>query len=202
MRRVGREHRLARVGAGLSLRTVGAATGASHQQLMRLEHGDLDRVSVAELGAWCAVVGLDLVLRVYPAGDPIRDRAQLALLERLRARLHPTVRWQTEVPLRIDGDRRAWDAEIRGRDPQPWRARIEAETGIPDGQSLLRRLNLKARDDPDGHVILLVSDTRANRIALQAIRAGMRDTFPLDGRAVLTSLGQGRDPAGSGIAVL
>src|SRR5437879_7161721 len=86
MRRLGVDHLLVRVGSGLSLRDVGEASGASHQQLLRFERGILDRVSIAELGAWCAVVGLDLVVRAYPAGDPIRDRAQLALLERLRLR--------------------------------------------------------------------------------------------------------------------
>jgi transcriptional regulator with XRE-family HTH domain len=202
MRRVGQEHRLARVGGGLSLRDAAAASGATHQQLLRFEHGDLVRVSIPELGAWCSVVGLDLVLRTYPAGDPIRDRAHLALLERLRSRLHATLRWRTEVPLGIEGDLRAWDAEIRGREPAPWRARVEAETGIPDGQALERRLNLKAHDDPDGHVILLVSDTRSNRTALRAIRNGMRDAYPLDSRAILAALRDGRDPGASGIVIL
>jgi transcriptional regulator with XRE-family HTH domain len=202
MRRIGQEHRLARVGGGLSLRDVAAASGAPHQQLLRFEHGDLERVSIPELGAWCSVVGLDLVLRVFLAGDPIRDRAQLALLERLRERLHPSLRWRTEVPLGIEGDLRAWDAEIRGSDPSPWRARVEAETAIPDGQALERRLNLKARDDPAGHMILLLSDTRSNRTALRSIRDGMRDALPLDGRAVLAAFRNGRDPGGSGIVIL
>jgi transcriptional regulator with XRE-family HTH domain len=202
MRRIGQEHRLARVGGGLSLRDVAAASGAPHQQLLRFEHGDLERVSIPELGAWCSVVGLDLVLRVFLAGDPIRDRAQLALLERLRERLHPSIRWRTEVPLGIEGDLRAWDAEIRGSDPSPWRARVEAETAIPDGQALERRLNLKARDDPAGHMILLLSDTRSNRTALRSIRDGMRDALPLDGRAVLAAFRTGRDPGGSGIVIL
>jgi transcriptional regulator with XRE-family HTH domain len=202
LNRVGQDHRLARVGGGLSLRDAGAASGTSHQQLLRFERGKLDRVSISELGAWCAVVGLDLAIRAYPAGDVIRDRAQLVLLERLRSRLHTSLRWRTEVPLGIQGDLRAWDAEIRGRDPSPWRARVEAETGIPDVQALERRLNLKTRDDPNGHVLLLISDTRANRTALRAMREGMRDRFPLDSRAILAALGSGRDPGAGGIVIL
>jgi hypothetical protein len=147
-------------------------------------------------------VGLELALRAFPAGDPIRDRAQLALLERLRVRVHPTFRWRTEVPLGIEGDLRAWDAEIGCVKPPPWRARVEAETAIPDGQALARRLNLKAHDDPTGHVILLVSDTRANRAALRGIREGMRDQLPLDSRAILAALRDGRDPGQNGIVVL
>jgi hypothetical protein len=169
---------------------------------MRFEHGELDRVSLGDVGAWCAVVGLDLSIRTYPAGDPIRDRAQLALLERLRARLHPSLRWRTEVPLPIEGDLRAWDAEIRGRDPRPWRTRVEAETRIADSQALERKLALRLRDDPDGHVILLVADTRANRRALAILSSSLRDIFPLDTRHILAALGAGREPPGSGIAIM
>jgi transcriptional regulator with XRE-family HTH domain len=190
------------VGAGISLRDVAAASSSSHSQIWRFEHGHLGRVLLEDLGAWCAVVGLDLALRAYPAGDPIRDRAQLALLERLRARIHAELRWRTEVPLPGDGDLRAWDAEIRGRDPRPWRARVEAETNVTDGQALERRLTLKDRDDPDGHLILLLSDTRANRAAIRVLRDGLRELLPLGTREIMTALGAGRDPEGSGVVIL
>jgi transcriptional regulator with XRE-family HTH domain len=193
---------MARVGAGLSLRDVAAASGASHQQLARFERGDLDRVSIAELGAWCAVVGLDLGIRAYPAGDPIRDRAQLALLERFRARLHPSLRWRTEVPLAIERDLRAWDAEVSGGARERWRIRVEAETNVADGQALQRRLQLKIRDDPVGHVVLLVSETRANRQAVRLLKAGLRETLPLEAREMMAALGTGRDPGASGIVIL
>src|SRR4029450_3620233 len=110
--------------------------------------------------------GSHVALRTSPPRDPIRDRAQLALLERLRGRLHPSLRWRTEVPLPREGDLRAADAEIRGPPPARWRMRVEAETRITDGQALERKLGLKVRDDPGGHLILLVADTRANRRAL------------------------------------
>jgi transcriptional regulator with XRE-family HTH domain len=193
---------MARIGAGLSIRDAAAASGASHQQLLRFERGELDRVSIADVGAWCAVVGLDLSLRAYPAGDPIRDRAQLALLERFRARLNPSLRWRTEVPLPIERDLRAWDAEVSGAAPTPWRLRVEAETNVADGQALERRIQLKIRDDPVGHLILLVSETRANRQAMRLLRDGLRETFPLDARATMTALTAGRDPGGSGIVIL
>ena len=188
--------------AGLSLRDAAAASGTSHSQLWRFERGELDRVSITDVGAWCAVVGLDLSLRAYPAGDPIRDRAQLALLERFRARLHPSLRWRTEVPLAIERDLRAWDAEVSGAAPDRWRVRVEAETNVADGQALERRLQLKIRDDPVGHVILLVSETRANRQALRLLQDGLRETLPLHTRATLAALGEGRDPGGSGIVIL
>jgi hypothetical protein len=190
------------VAAGLSLRDAAAASGAAYTQLWRFERGLLDRVSIADVGAWCAVVGLDLSLRAYPAGDPIRDRAQIALLERLRGRIHPSLRWRTEVPLPIERDLRAWDADIRGTTPSPWRARVEAETKLVDGQAFERRIGLKNRDDPDGHLILLLSATEANRRSLALIREGLRDLLPLNTRDILSALAAGRDPGGSGIVIL
>ncbi len=173
----------------------------SHSKVGRFERSAAP-VSVEFVASLCAVVGLDLAIRTFPAGDPIRDRAQLTLLERLRGRLDPSLRWRTEVPLPIPGDLRAWDAEIRGRQPAPWRARIEAETNLSDGQALERRLSLKLRDDPGGHLILLVSDTRANRAALRSIGVGLRELLPLETRAILSALDAGRDPGGSGIVIL
>jgi transcriptional regulator with XRE-family HTH domain len=202
MRRLAVEHRDARVGAGLSLRTAADASDSSRSQLWRFERGELDRVSMADLGAWFAVVGLDLSIKTYPAGDPIRDRAQLALLERFRARIHPSLRWRTEVPLPIEGDLRAWDAEIRPAAPARWRVRVEAETRIADGQALERKLALKLRDDPGGHLILLVADTRANRHALAALDAGLRSLLPRSTRDILASLKRGEEPGGSGIVVM
>jgi transcriptional regulator with XRE-family HTH domain len=202
MRHVADDSRQARVNAGLSQREVAWAIGTSHSKVSRFERGATLTSDLPFVAAFCAAVGLDLAIRTYPAGDPIRDRAQLALLERLRVRLHPTLRWRTEVPLPIENDLRAWDAEIRGRDPRPWRARVEAETRIADGQSLERKLALKLRDDPDGHLILLVSDTRSNRAALSSLAPGLDAMLPRSTRAILSALTAGREPPGSGIAII
>jgi transcriptional regulator with XRE-family HTH domain len=202
MRRVADDGRTVRTGAGLSLRDVGQAIGTSHSKVGRFERGATQHPDLEFVAAYCAVLGLDLAIRTYPAGDPIRDRAQLALLERLRGRLHPTLRWRTEVPLPIENDLRAWDAEIRGRHPRPWRVRVEAETRVADGQALERKLALKLRDDPDGHLILLVSDTRSNRLALNALGPGLRSMLPIETRPILSALGDGREPPASGIVVM
>jgi hypothetical protein len=154
------------------------------------------------VAACCAVAGLDLVIRAYPAGDAIRDRAQLALLERFRQRLHLSLRWRTEVPLPIEGDLRAWDAEVRGSEPGNWRARVEAETRISDGQALERKLAHKLRDDPGGHLVLLVADTRPNRRALATLGVGLRELLPCDTRDILRALAGGREPPGSGLVIL
>jgi transcriptional regulator with XRE-family HTH domain len=196
------EHREARVAAGLSLRAAAAASGCPKSQLWRFERGEIDRVSLADLGAWFSVLGMDLSMKVYPVADPLRDAASQRLLERLRAELHPGLGWRTEVPLPLEGDLRAWDAEIRGSEPRPWRCRVEAETRITDAQALERKLSLKLRDDPGGHLILLVADTRTNRAAMPALRSGFRELFTAGAGDVLKALREGLEPPGNAILLM
>jgi transcriptional regulator with XRE-family HTH domain len=184
--------------AGLSLRTIGAACGVSRSAIDRMEAHRADSVDVVLLASMAASVGLDLRLRAYPAGDPIRDAGQQRLLERLRVRLHPSLRFPTEVVLPIAGDLRAWDAVIRGAN---WRIGVEAETVLDDIQAVERKLALKQRDGGIDHVILLVADTPRNRRALAAA-PGAFATFSRDSRAMLRALRDGRDPGYSGIVIL
>jgi hypothetical protein len=146
-----------------------------------------------------SAVGLDLVLRQYPDGDPIRDAAHAALMARLRACLPEDVPWRTEVPLPIPGDRRAWDAMavLERR-----RVHFEFETRLGDSQALARRLELKRRDGEAEIVILVIADTRHNRQVLASLRESFRAAFPLDARAVLGALRAGRAPAASGIVLI
>jgi transcriptional regulator with XRE-family HTH domain len=108
---VGEEFRAARLRAGLTQRQVGTAVGISHTEVSRIELGKAVRVPYETLVMLATVLGLDLPLRAYPSGEPIRDAAQVALLGRLRSRLHPDLRWRTEVPLRIP------ETEGRGMPP-------------------------------------------------------------------------------------
>ena len=151
-----------------------------------------------DIGAIASVVGLELRVRTYPAGDPIRDVAHARLLERFRRELHPSLRWHTEVPFPLPGDLRAWDA-VTGRDG--WRVGIEAETVIDDTQALDRKVSLKKRDGSMDHVILVVADTQRNRRALAASPAAFAD-LPLRTRRVLAALRAGDEPAGSGIVLI
>ncbi len=182
----------------MSLRAVGAATGIDHARIWRFERGQFGELTTPDIVAIGAVVGLDVRLRAFPAGDPIRDAGQLRLLQRLRARLHPSLRWSTEVPLAIDGDHRAWDAVIRGIG---WQIAVEAETALDDLQALERRLSLKRRDGGEDHVILLVAATPRNRRALAGAPAAFGD-IPRNARATLAALGRGVDPGTGSIVVL
>ena len=92
---IGEEFREARLRAGLTQRQLGAAVGISHTEISRIELGKASRVPYETLVMLATVLGLDLPLRAYPSGEPIRDAAQVALLGRLRSRLPRNLRWRT-----------------------------------------------------------------------------------------------------------
>ena len=196
---IGRELREARVAAGLSQREVGSTVAISHSQVGRIERGALVDVTLGQVARLAVAAGLDLSVRLYPGSDPVRDVAHIRLLERLRAELHPSLTWRTEVPLPIPGDLRAWDAVIGGRD---WQIAVEAETRVADAQALQRRLSRKVRDGRIVHVLLLVADTARNREAVAAAGSGLTAMFPATARAVLEALRSGHDPGLSGIVIL
>jgi transcriptional regulator with XRE-family HTH domain len=166
----------ARRTAGLSNADVGRASHMSRSMVARIQAGSR-RASVVELAAIGAAVGLDIRMQAYVAGDPLRDAGQLRVLDRFRAQLHASLQVRTEVPLPIDGDRRAWDAVVAG---PGWHAAVEIETVLDDVQALERRLALKARDGGMTVVILVVADTPRNR----RILAGVPTAFAWLGRDV------------------
>jgi transcriptional regulator with XRE-family HTH domain len=197
-RRVRADIAAARRNSGLSQDAVGQACGISGSAAGRIESGITKRVDVGTLAAIAAAVGLDLRLRAYAAGDAIRDAGQARLLGRLRALLHASLGWGTEVVLPVEWDPRAWDVMIRGAD---WCLAVEAETVLDDLQALERRLNLKRRDGGVDHVILLVADPRRNRRALASAPAAFTD-LRVSPRNVLRALREGRDPGTSAVIVL
>ena len=194
-----RELREARLAAGLSQRAVASAAGVSHPTVSRIERGASPEVSLLVIARLSAAVGLKPTLRLFPDGDPVRDIAHVRLLERLHERIHPQLRWRTEVPLAIARDPRAWDATIAGLG---FVVGVEAETRVRDAQAVGRRINLKQRDGELDHVILLVAETRANRRALAAASGALAAAFPISQRDCLRALREGRDPGGSSIIVL
>jgi transcriptional regulator with XRE-family HTH domain len=196
---VGLDLRTARIQHSLALAEIGRVAGLSAAQVSRIERGLVQRLDVAAAATLCAAVGLDLSIRTFPAGEPIRDAAHLALLERLRRRLHRHVRWRTEVPLLPAVDRRAWDAVVT---VQARSIGVEAETRLRDMQALDRRLALKMRDGGIDTVILLLADTRTNRRLVRALEPALVTTFPVPGRRALELLAAGIHPGGSAIVLL
>lgn len=193
---IGEDLREARIAAGLTQRQLGAAVGMSHSAISRIELGKAPNVSYETLALIAAAVGLDLPLRTFPSGDPIRDAAQAGLLAGLRALLPGTYRWRSEVPLEIPGDRRAWDGLLVG---DGWDLPVEAETRLRDVQALIRRLNLKARDGHRDRILLVIADTRHNRRVVRLAADDLATMFPVPGRRALADLVAGRPPSAGAV---
>ncbi|HEY6571082.1 MAG TPA: hypothetical protein VIZ22_12370, partial [Candidatus Limnocylindrales bacterium] len=112
----------------------------------------------------------------------------------------PSLGWRTEVPLPIQGDRRAWDAVVIAHDG--WTA-IEAISRLGAVDATLRTTNQKQRDDLRiARTVLVIADTPRNRAALRLAHATVRAEYPLDTRSVLAALGEGKAPTASGIVLL
>ncbi len=195
----GREVRQLRRAAGLTQQQLAAAIDSSRQFISRLE---LDRVrgdvGIALLATTYAVLGHRLTLKAFPVGEPLRDAAQLHLLDRFEARLASLWRRTREAVMPIAGDLRAWDLLLSG----PAKIGIEAVTTLTDLQAIERSIQAKQRDSGVQFVVLLVSGTHRNRQVLATHRASLRQRFPLGTREVLAALAAGRSPGGSGIVVL
>jgi transcriptional regulator with XRE-family HTH domain len=197
---LGKELRQARLEHGLSQETVARAARTSRATVGRIEGAHLDGVSINQLARLLAVVGLELSARAYPAGQPVRDVAHLALIDRLRRAVDRSVAWHFDVPLGAPGDQRAWDAVMSvGRA----RVAVEAETRLRDIQAVQRRVGLKKRDCPDiSGVVLLLSATRHNRNVFREFRDALLADFPVEAGVMLAALAGGRDPGDRGVVLL
>lgn len=184
---------------GLSYAAVGRDVGLSGWQVARVARGEVANLTVVTASELMAAVGLDLSVRAFPTGRPLRDVAHLALLGRLRRELHPGLIWRTEVPVASGRDLRAWDATITAT---AWQAAVEAEMRLRDIQALDRRIALKRRDSSIELVILLVANTRHNRAILASHGDSLAASFPFPGRRALELLRAGAAPEASSIVVI
>jgi transcriptional regulator with XRE-family HTH domain len=200
--RIGHEVRTARRVLGKSVHVVGAATGMSGMHVSRIERGLIPTVSVDQLARLGAAVGLDIRVRAFPGPTPVLDSGQVALLGRLRARLPEQVTFNTEVPLPIPGDQRAWDATIDRLAGIASLLPVEAESRLIDEQAQVRRIMLKLRDSGLRHVLVVVADTRRNREAVAGAATSLLADFPIAPRRALASLAAGQHPGGSALVLI
>ncbi len=163
----------------------------SRPHVSRIERGQVSAVSIIHLARLLSVVGLDLSARAYPSGGPIRDAAQIALLDRFRASIPARIGWRTEVAVGGPGDLRAWDAVLIDRS---MRVGVEAETRLTDVQAVERRIGLKCRDSGIPVAILVLADTRTNRLAVPSAESVVRAFFPLPGIEAVRALKAGALP--------
>jgi transcriptional regulator with XRE-family HTH domain len=196
--RLAAELETARLAAGLSYRELARQLGVGHELVAKALRADASALTVDFVARLAAVLGLELGASLHPVGDPVRDKAHLALIRRFRARLSPALTWRSEVPIPIAGDRRSADGVISGAG---FEILVEAETRLDDVQALERSIAGKQRDLGIGRVILLVADTRHNREVVLRLEE-LRRLFPIGTRACLTALARGRDPGGDALIIL
>jgi len=187
--------RQARRAAGLTQTVVARRGKLSQATVSRIERG-ATAASVDDLAALASVVGLDLVVKLYPGGSPVRDAAHVRIMSRLKALLPAAMRLAAEVPIPIPGDQRAVDAMVV--DP-PLRVGFELESRLLVAQGLARRVALKQRDARLARMVLVVPDTPANRAAAASGQATLDAGFPVGHRATLAALRAGELPKGNGI---
>ena len=175
------------------------AVGVSPQWIALLERGN-GAGYVTLLARWGAAVGLDISVRAFPTGAPLRDAGQLRVLGRAHAAIGEAWSWHTEVPVSDDPrDRRAFDAvlvigEIR--------VGLEVITRLTDAQAQARTALLKQRADGLDRLVLVLAQTRRNRVALAAASSTLAPSFPIGARVVLADLRAGRPPADNGIFLI
>jgi transcriptional regulator with XRE-family HTH domain len=150
----------------MSQAVVAGAAGISRARYGRIERGLVAELSVRDLARLGAVLGLDLGVRLFPAGAPLRDAAQVRKLAQLISLARRPLRCRTEVGLPRTTEHvelRSWDAVL---DDGSDRMTVEVEMRLHDAQALERRVNLKRGDDPAGRFMLVVADTNRNRSVL------------------------------------
>ena len=190
--RLGSELRTARLAAGLTLAQTARVVGISVAEASRVERGESPWLDVATLARLAAVVGLDLWIRAYPGNEPLRDAAHVRLCEAFLALVGKPLVVRTEVGIGSRGDLRAWDVTLA--EPGHRRCGVELETRIVDAQAQHRRIDQKLADSDVDLVLVVVADTRANRIAVRAAASYLGSSYAIADPAATEALRVGRLP--------
>jgi transcriptional regulator with XRE-family HTH domain len=197
-REFGEELRMARMAGGLTQHALGRACGVSKSTVSRIERAQPPLPDFVLAATLARLAGLDLSIRCFPAPGRLRDQPQLALVGRFVPRLATAVARRMEAPVG-PGDLRAWDLllQVGGET-----IGVAAETRIRDLQALLRREHRKQEDGRVDRLLLLVAETRHNRLLLAEHASLLAVEFPLRTRAVLGRLSEGRPLGANGLVVM
>jgi transcriptional regulator with XRE-family HTH domain len=159
-----------------------------------IERGQFEALTVVVAARIAAVLGLDLSVKTYPGGPAIRDAGQAPRLGRLLSKIGRPLQYRVEATLpSVAGrfEQRCWDLAITGHGE---RTTCEFEAALYDVQAQRRRHNLKLRDDPPDHFLLVVADTRANRRVMREQPEHFADLPRLRTANVLGALTRGEHP--------
>jgi transcriptional regulator with XRE-family HTH domain len=193
------ECREARISAGVSQQRLAAELDCSQPEICRRERQEIGDIGLVALSEMVAVLGLELSVGLHPSGQPIRDKGHQALIGRFRAQLSTSWTARAEVPFPAAGDARWWDLVLRLADQL---VGVEAETRIRDVQALVRRIRARHAEGGVAHLLLLLSDSRANRGLVDELRVALGGDFGQAPRVLLAALRTGRPVPGSGVVLL
>lgn len=191
---LGNELRDARLSYGLSQQALAAAVRMPASKISRVERAALPSLSVRDAALIATAVGLDLSVKTYPGGAPIRDSAHAHHLQRLLHHISRPLRYRTEVPLPArDGfpDLRSWDATITDQTEEMG---VEVEMKLHDAQAQTRRIHLKWRDGGVTRLLVVVADTKGNRRVITEFEQYFAQLPRLRTSRVLSSLAAGHLP--------
>ena len=194
-KRIGTEVAIARSAAALSCRDVDRLAGVAQSTVRRIERGDRG-VQLDTLVAVGSVLGLDVVVRAYPGvGLRLRDSGQLHVASSLGAMAHDRWRTRFEVPAGEHGE--AADMVLYGPDEV---LHIEIERALVDLQAQLRSATTKrgflsANDSRPVRLVIVVEDTRRNRVVSAEHASVIRAALPGTTWQVRTAIVRG-EPLG------
>jgi transcriptional regulator with XRE-family HTH domain len=196
--RLGLALKAARVKRRMRQRDVARQAGVSDSLVSRMEHGDLDRLSLRAMRAVAAKLGVSLQIVPRSAGgtlDRVANARHAALGECVAAWIGDQPGWivLAEVSFSIYGecgivDLLAWHEASRSA------VLIELKTAIVDVNELMGTLDRKRRLGPQiaaDHGFrartvcawLVVDDSSTNRRRVADHRVLLTSTFPRDGRS-------------------
>jgi transcriptional regulator with XRE-family HTH domain len=193
------ELRAARVGSNLSQRTVAKSLGWSHTKYSRLEASTSAQLSLHDVGVAAAALGLELSAQLHPAGEAQLDKGHQALIRRFRAQVSELFSITAEAPFPNPGDARSWDLFLRIADQ---RIGVEAETRIRDAQQFVRKIRAKEESGGADLVLVLLSDSAANRRFADELRLMLGPDFATKPSEILSALRRGERLPGSGVVLL
>ena len=198
-RRVLAELRLARIARGISQSQLARAVGCSQTEISSLETNKVVHVSLRRITEVAAVLGLKPAINLYPEGEALHDSGHEALIGRLLALLSTAWRVFREAPFPNPGDPRFWDALLR---LPAQRVGVEAETRVRDFQAIVRRVRERLATGGVDCMLLILSDSAANRRVVDELRAALGEEFATTPVALLRALREGRPLPGSGVVLL
>ncbi len=197
------ELRQSRIGAGLSQAAIAHELGIDTSNLWRLEAGLIKETTVSRLSEIASVLGFEVSVQLYPIGDALRDKGQLAVGKRFGELLSEAWQVTDETPLPGAGEQRAWDKLLRlvGSSPA-YLVGVDIETRIRDIQALVRRTRGRERDGEVDAILIVLSDSATNRRLVDELRASLGSAYATSPRAILSALRSGERLVGSGVVLV